>query len=90
MFKGRKFFIIVVILLLIEMKGLASNVNIPHGGRQVAVVIVDIVSIVDWLNSWSRLEGALRTGPWPELDGDVRKTFWYHELGEHPHHHSPI
>jgi hypothetical protein len=28
------------------------------GGRQVAVVIVDIVSIVDWLNSWSILEGA--------------------------------
>ncbi len=30
------------------------------------------------------------TGPWPELDGDVRKTFWYHVLGGHPHHHSPI
>ena len=27
------------------------------GGRDVAVVIVDIVSIVDWLNPWRRLEG---------------------------------
>jgi hypothetical protein len=29
----------------------------PKGGRDVAVVIVDIVSIVDWLNPWRRLEG---------------------------------
>jgi hypothetical protein len=29
----------------------------PMGGRDMAVVIVDIVSIVDWLNPWRRLEG---------------------------------
>jgi hypothetical protein len=34
----------------------------PMGGRDVAVVIVDIVSIVDWLNPWRRLEGGPVSG----------------------------
>ena len=65
MLKGRKFFSIVIVILLMIKKvflsisryGLASNFIFPMGGRDVAVVIVDIASIVDWLNPWRRLEG---------------------------------
>jgi hypothetical protein len=64
MLKGRNFFSIIVILLMIKKSSCRSAGRdwpvmfiFPMGGRDVAVVIVDIVSIVDWLNPWRRLEG---------------------------------
>ncbi len=64
MLKGRKFFSIIVILLRIKKSSCPSAGRDwpvmfipPKGGRDVAAVIVDTVSIVDWLNPWRRLEG---------------------------------
>ena len=48
--------------------------------------------LIGWVpgeEDWNEDQSLHDTGPWPELDGDMRKTFWCRVLGGHPHHHSP-